>query len=122
MVLTITSIQGIINASVVFFALAVIFGIIVLATLFKQRNIPKQVAYIHGSVALLGLLLMIIFVIKTPGYYPVASLVLFVLAAVGGIYLFTNDMRGKAGPVWFAPIHATLALIAFVLLIIFVAG
>lgn len=117
-----TSTQGIVNASVVFFALAAIFGLITLITLFRKRKTPKRTVYIHGGLALLGLLLIIIYSVKTPDYYPLASLILFIAAALGGLYLFTNDMQGKEVPLWLAPLHGIVALVAFVLLIIFVAG
>jgi hypothetical protein len=49
----------------------------------------------------------------------VQSIVLFIIAALGGITLFIRDITGKVLPVWLAVVHALLAVSGFIFLLIY---
>jgi len=107
------------NISIVLFALAAVFGLIILAALLKKKETPKSVVYSHGLVAAAGLVILIVYGIQHPDSYPKLSIIIFVIAALGGFYLFFNDLRKKPGPVAVAIIHALAAVTAFVILLLF---
>lgn len=108
------------TASVVLFAIAAILGVLVALPIFQKKETNKNIAYAHGAAAAAGLVLLILVAVETPANYPQASLILFVIAALGGFVLFYNDLKKKAGPIYLVAIHALAAVAAFVLLLVFV--
>ncbi len=109
-------------AAIVLFVVAAIFGLINLIPILKNRPTPKPSVFIHGGVAAVGLLLVILAVARTAGSLPVSALVLFVIAALGGFVLFGIDMQKRPVPKWLAVLHPVIAAVALVLLIVFVVG
>lgn len=107
------------NISIALFALAAVLGIIILLALLKKKETPRTVVYSHGLVAAIALVLLIVYGVQNPGRFPKLSIILFVLAAIGGFYLFFNDLKKKPGPVALAVIHALAAVAGFVTLLLF---
>jgi hypothetical protein len=102
------------------FALAAVMGLTVAISIFnKKPETPKGAVYTHGALAATGLVLLIVYMMNNPDNYPQISLILFVVAALGGFVLFFNDMKKKPGPVGLVIIHALVAVAAFVLLLTF---
>lgn len=101
-----------------FFALAVILGMILISYVLTNRNTPKGIAFTHGPIAAVGIILLI-------GYAffhhpsPWISIILFILAAFGGFLLIYRDITGKSVPKWLAILHGLTAITGFVLLLIF---
>lgn len=108
------------NVSIILFAVAAVLGLTILLALLKKKETPKPVVYAHGLFAAIALVLLIVYGIKNPGHFPRLSIILFVLAALGGFYLFFNDMKRKPGPVALAIVHALAAVAGFVTLLLFV--
>jgi hypothetical protein len=111
--------QPMLNVSIALFALAAVLGLIVLRALLKKRETPKPVVYSHGLVAATALVLLIVYGVQNPDRFPRLSIILFVLAAIGGFYLLFNDLKRKPGPVAVAVIHALTAVVGFVTLLLF---
>jgi hypothetical protein len=107
------------NISIALFALAAVLGLIVLLALLKKRETPKPVVFSHGLVAATALVLLILYGVRNPDRFPRLSIILFVLAAIGGFYLLFNDLKKKPGPVAVAVIHALIAVVGFVTLLLF---
>ncbi|HLG02023.1 MAG TPA: hypothetical protein VI731_00410 [Bacteroidia bacterium] len=107
-----------IYTAISFFFLAAMMGIYLLSLVLKGKSLPKALALFHGVFATTGLILLI-FYIYHHGADLVLSLVLFVLAAIGGIILFSRDITGKLIPKWLAITHGTIAAIGFILLFIY---
>jgi hypothetical protein len=105
------------TTSVIIFAIAAVFGLIVLISLLKNRETPKAAVYIHGLLAATGLVLLIAYAMSESAKSVTASIALFVIAALGGFLLFGRDLMKKAGPKWLAVVHALLAVTAFVILL-----
>jgi len=105
--------------AIVLFALAAVFGLVALTAILKNKPTPKPAVFIHGGLAAVALLLVIFFVTGSAGPSPIASLVLFVVAALGGFALFAIDMQKKPVPKFLALVHPVIAAIALVLLIVF---
>jgi hypothetical protein len=54
-----------------------------------------------------------------PGGAPssaTTALVLFVIAALGGFFLFSHHLRKVALPTWLVVVHALVAVVAFLVL------
>jgi hypothetical protein len=102
-----------------FFLLAVVLGIYLLSLVLRSKQIPQGVAITHGVFAATGLILLVIY----PFYFdpaPILSLVLFILAALGGFTMAYRDITGKSFPAWMALGHGTLAIVAVATLLVFI--
>lgn len=100
----------------ILFAIAILLGGYLLFYLINNKNTPKGVVIIHGSIAGTGLILLLIFSFYT-SYYFLFSFVIFLMAAMGGFYMFYRDLTGKSLPKWLAVGHGMIALIGFASLI-----
>lgn len=107
-----------IYTAIALFALAAILGMVLLTFVLQGKETPKGVVFTHGPLAAAGLVLLIIYAFQqSPG--PVEAIVLFAIAATGGIILVVRDLSGKAIPKWLAVIHGLTAVTGFVFLLVF---
>lgn len=104
--------------AILFFALAALLGLYLLSFILQNKNTPKGVAFTHGPLAATGLIILIIYALfNHPS--PIVSIILFVLAALGGIMLIYRDITGQSVPKWMAIGHGLTAIAGFILLIMF---
>lgn len=104
--------------AIILFALAAFLGLYLLSFVLQNKNTPKGVAFTHGPLAATGLIILILYaLLYSPS--PIISIILFVLAAMGGIMLIYRDLMGKSLPKWMAIGHGLVAITGFVFLIIF---
>jgi hypothetical protein len=104
--------------AIALFSLTALLGMFLLIFILKGRETPKAIVFTHGPLALAGIVLLIIYVVKhSPG--PLESLVLFAITALGGIVLVFKDLTGKKVPKWLAVVHGLLAVTGFVFLLMF---
>lgn len=108
--------------SIVLFALAAVAGLILISAIIGKRETPKAVVIIHGLLAATGLIILLLFAMDNAENKPKLALGFFVVAALGGFYLFYRDLKGKAGPVALAVLHAALAVTGFGILLFFAFG
>jgi hypothetical protein len=105
--------------AIVLFAFAALLGLYLLSYVLRDKETPKAVAFIHGPVAATGLILLIIY-----AYYhspsPWVSIILFALAAMGGLMLIYKDLTGHPVPKALALGHGITAIVAFIFLLKFV--
>ena len=106
--------------TIALFALAAILGVTILVNWLNKKDAPRGVVYSHGVFAAIALVLLIVYVVNNPSNAPTTSLILFVLAALGGFYMFFRDLNKKNSPLAVAVLHALLAVGGFVALLIFV--
>lgn len=107
--------------AIVLFLIAAVFGLIILTAILKDQPTPKPIVFTHGPIAATGLILVLITLYYAPSDpLLTASAVLFIIAALGGLTLFTMDMTGKRLPKLLAVGHPILAVIALVTLIFYV--
>ena len=102
------------------FAVAAVAGLVVAVMHVKGRTVPVPAALVHGLFAASGLVVLIVTLLG--GDHPgvaIASLVLFVAAALGGFLLFGLHVTGKKLPLPLIAVHALAAVTAFVLLLVF---
>ena len=107
-----------IYTSVAFFALAAVMGMILLSFVLRGKETPKAVVFTHGPLAVIGLVLLIIYTVKQPPG-PVEAIVLFIIAAAGGIIMVWRDLTRRSVPKWLAILHGLLAVSGFVFLLVF---
>jgi len=104
--------------SIAFFSLAALLGLLLLSLVLREKSTPKGVLFLHGGLAATGLALLIIYSISHVPR-PLESIVLFVLAASGGIFMGIRDLTGKRFPKWLAVGHGLLAITGFVFLLVY---
>ena len=107
------------TVAIVLFALAAIGGITLLTFVLRTKQTPRVLALIHGLFAAAALLLVIIFVASGVTPSPVASMIIFIIAALGGFTLFSIDLMKRKLPKWLAVLHGLIAVLGFILLLIF---
>ncbi len=104
--------------AIAFFALAAALGVYLLSFVLQEKETPKGVAFIHGPLAAVGLLIIIVYAFfHTPA--PIVSIVLFVMAAMGGSFLIYRDLTGQVVPKWMAIGHGLIATVGFIFLLVF---
>lgn len=106
-------------SAIIFFSLAILLGLYLLSCVLKNKNTPKRLAFIHGPLAVIGLILLIVYACYHHAASPWVSIVLFALAAMGGLMLIYRDLFGHPIPKWMAIGHGITALIGFIFLIVF---
>lgn len=108
------------QVSIILFIIAAILGLIILTAVLKDRATPKPIVFIHGPIAAIALIIAIVYLF-TGHADPllIASVILFVIAALGGLTLFTIDMRDRPIPKFLAVLHPIFAATGLVLLIIY---
>lgn len=109
--------------SVVLFGLAALGGVTLAGIRLKGKDLPMPLALLHGAVAATALVLLLVAVMRgeTTGV-GTAALVVFVVAALGGFYLFSFHLRKQPIPVAAMLVHGLAAVAAYVLLLLSVLG
>jgi hypothetical protein len=108
-----------IYTAIILFALSAILGLTILIRWLTKKDASRAVIYSHGIVAAIALVILVIYAVQHPSNFPRVSLLLFVIAALGGFYMFFNDLRKKASPMAVAFIHALLAAGGLIALLVF---
>lgn len=89
----------------------------------EAEGVPVGLAVGHGVLAAAGVVLLAISVDRgTATGLAAGALALFVLAALGGVYLFASHLRTGSFGVGSAVIHAGVAVVAFALLVLWALG
>lgn len=104
--------------TIILFALAAILGLVLLIKIFKEEETPKLVVYSHGAAAAIGLILLIVAYMNQGESMLMISLLVFLVAALGGFVMFGKDITGKKVPKWLAVVHALAAVTGFALLLV----
>lgn len=105
--------------AVVLFLLAATFGLALLTSLLQDRPANKSVTLFHGLFAVMAILIMIIYLfLFDESTLFVSSLILFILAALGGLTLFTLGMKKKKFPKWLVILHPFIAVAGLIVLVI----
>jgi glucose uptake protein GlcU len=100
------------------FAIAAVMGVVNLKHWMGETKPPRGVVYAHGLFAAAALVLLLVQAMKGEGAALRTSLIFFIIAALGGFYLFARDLQNKIGPGWLAMIHGLVAVVGFVLLLL----
>jgi hypothetical protein len=105
--------------AITLFALAAVLGLTILIKWLTKKDAPRAVVYSHGIAAAVALVVLIAYALQNPERFPMVSIILFVVAALGGFYMFALDLKKKESPMPLAFAHALLAVGGFVALLFF---
>lgn len=100
------------------FTLAALLGLYLLSFVLQNKSTPKAIAFIHGPLAAAGLIILIVYALSNSPS-PIVSIVLFTLAAMGGLTLIYRDLTGQSLPKWLALGHGLTAVAGYIFLLIF---
>jgi RsiW-degrading membrane proteinase PrsW (M82 family) len=101
-----------------FFSLGALIGIYLLSLILKGKQTPKAAALVHGLFVVAAVIMLIAYVDdNSPS--PIESLILFILAALGGIVLIFRDLTGRSLPRWLVVGHGLVAIVGFIFLLAF---
>jgi hypothetical protein len=102
---------------ILLFAVAAVFGLTLLVPVLQGQSPKRAFVFIHGGIAATALVLLVLEFMKAGNTVPQISVILFVAAALGGLILVTRDLQKKPIPKGLALIHASAAVIAFLILL-----
>jgi|SRR3954465_15340186 hypothetical protein len=108
------------TVNIIAFALAAVLGLVIIKNWLTSANTSKAVVYAHGIFAAAGLVLLIISLVNTGSKNLQTSLILFVIAAIVGFYMFFRDLKGIMSPTWLGIVHGLVAVAGFVFLLLMV--
>jgi len=103
------------------FAIAALLGMTMLTNWIQKKRPYSILVISKGVFAAIGFACMVTQAVTSHSGFPTVSLVFFILAALGGSFLLYNDLTKQHVPVPVALIHGSLALVAIVMLIVYLA-
>ncbi len=107
-----------IYTAIAIFGMTAILGMYLLSFVLRDKETPKAISMTHGVFAVTGLVLLIVYCFgDSPG--PIASIVVFSIAAIGGFILIYKDITGQKIPKWLGIVHGVTAVVGFAFLIVF---
>ena len=109
-------------STIILFAIAAVLGVVLITKVLQDKETPKAVVFSHGAAAATALVLLIIAYLNQGDSLLMISMLIFIVAALGGFIMFGRDLSEKTIPKWLAVIHALAAVTGFVLLLIAVLG
>lgn len=108
-------------AAIILISLAVFLGGYLLSYVLQGKHPPKAIVFAHGGAAITGILIILIFALTTEQHHKHwDSFVIFSVAAVVGLYLFSRDIRHKNVPKWVAVVHGSVGLFGIIWILIHV--
>jgi hypothetical protein len=105
-------------SAIVIFALAALGGIVLAFMHLTKKSAPLGLACLHGALAVTGVILLLVGM--SQGHTAkgvVIALVLFVVAALGGLVLITAHLRSRPLPAALIVVHALVAVAGFLTLL-----
>ncbi|MGH9461901.1 MAG: hypothetical protein ACRD1X_11825 [Vicinamibacteria bacterium] len=109
--------------ALVLFAIAALGGLTLAILRFREKPLPTALAVIHGLVAAVALVTLIL-AVWGGGAITLTRIALafFVLAALGGFVLFASHLRGRPLSKGLIVVHGLAAVAGFVLLLLGTVG
>ncbi len=106
--------------SIVLFAIAALIGITLAVSYQGGKPVAVSRALVHGLFAAAGLVVLIVFLATgaQAGATAVTSLIVFIVAALGGFVLFGLHVTQRKVPMPVIVVHALVAVAGFVILLI----
>lgn len=102
--------------ALVLFGIAALGGLALAALRFANRPLPMPLALLHGLLAASGLAALALAVVNGAPGGARTALVVFLLAALGGFFLFALHLKKRALPIPVVLVHGLAAVAAFVVL------
>lgn len=99
------------------FAVAAVFGVTLIIPVLQGKTPARAFVFSHGGIAAVALVMLLLQFFKDATTVPQVSLILFVVAALGGFVLFARDLQKQPIPKALALVHAGAAVTAFLILL-----
>lgn len=108
--------------ALVLFGIAALGGVTMAVIRFRgAERPPTGLALLHGAVAAAAIIVLIVAMLSAPNAAQArTALVLFIVAALGGFYLFAQHVQKRALPIPIILVHALIAVIGFLILLVVV--
>jgi hypothetical protein len=107
------------TAALILFAVAALGGVVLASLHITKKGAPIGLACLHGVLAVTGVVLLLVAMSQGSGSTGLtAALVLFLIAAVGGLVLFITHLRARPLPVPLILVHGLVAVAAFLTLLV----
>lgn len=105
----------------VLFAVAALGGLTLAVLRFRNQPLPMPLALIHGAVAAIALVMLLVLALG-PNGTRIERIALggFVVAALGGFFLFSYHIRKRPLPIAVVVIHGLVAVASFLALVMVV--
>jgi hypothetical protein len=106
------------SLAVIVFAIAAVGGLILALHVLRDRFAPWLLSILHAILGATGLVLVLVAVVgDQSGSLIFASLLILVVAALGGFFLASFHLRKRLPPKPIVILHALLAVVGFGLLV-----
>jgi glucose uptake protein GlcU len=108
------------TTAAVLFGIAALGGVVMAIMRLTGRELPPMgLAIVHGLFAASGLVALLFVVVgRSVSTQATIALVGFVIAALGGFFLFSYHLRRQALPIPVVIIHGLVAVVSFVVLLL----
>ena len=106
-----------IYAALATFGIGALIGLFILIMIFNNRKAPLWLTLLHGALGLGGIGLLVFYSMHFPG--PIVSIVIFAIAATGGLLVFYHDVQNKPIPKWLAVLHGVVAVGGIISLVVY---
>ena len=107
--------------AIILFIIAAIFGIVMFTALLEERYNSNKTVLLHGIIAITALVLVFVYALLSGFSRPlVASLILFTIAALGGLTLVSFGLKKKPVPKLLVILHPLIAIAGLIVLIAYV--
>ena len=104
--------------ALIVFAVAAVGGLVLASSVLRGKLAPWALSILHALLGATGLVLLLLGVMGGSGAgRAVAALGLLVVAALGGFYLASMDLRKTVAPKGVVFLHAGLAVVGFLVLL-----
>lgn len=100
------------------FVAAAFFGSRLFDKVLKGEETSKKFAAVHGILAGIGIVLLIIYISFTEEVSAALPFAVFFLAGGFGAVIFVKDIMEKPIPKWLAYVHAILATSGLIILLV----
>jgi hypothetical protein len=109
--------------ALIVFAVGALGGVMLATYVLQGRLAPWPLSLLHAGLGAVGLVLLIYAALTTGiSQIALASLVILVIAALGGFYLASIHLRGKVAERMVVFVHAGVAVVGFLTLLGVVFG
>lgn len=102
---------------VALFAVTALLGIILISFVLRDKTPPKALAILHGLLAVIALVLLVVHTINDNRIY-ITCIVIFVLAAIGGLIMIGKHLSNKPLSKWLAAVHGLAAISGYIVLLV----
>ncbi len=107
-----------IYTAIAIFGMAAILGMYLLSLILRNKETSTGIAMIHGLFAATGIILLIVYC-SGNNSGPLISIIIFSIAALGGLIMVYRKSTGKKIPKWLGILHGLTAVIGFTFLLYF---